>query len=53
MYSQTTKNLIGDVLRGFNVTVFAYGPTGTFFFIPVLIMKFSAGSRMMELRGSL
>ena len=29
VYEQTTKNFIRDVLRGYNVTVFAYGPTGT------------------------
>lgn len=28
MYEQTTKGLVSDVLRGFNVTVFAYGATG-------------------------
>lgn len=28
VYEATMKNLVGDVLSGFNVTVFAYGPTG-------------------------
>ncbi|XP_043207087.1 kinesin-like protein KIF19 [Amphibalanus amphitrite] len=28
LYEKTTKPLIGDVLQGFNATVFAYGPTG-------------------------
>jgi kinesin family protein 18/19 len=28
IYEATMKDLIGDILSGFNVTVFAYGPTG-------------------------
>ena len=28
LYDKTTRPLIGDVLQGFNATVFAYGPTG-------------------------
>lgn len=28
IYEGTTKNLIQDVIQGYNVTVFAYGATG-------------------------
>lgn len=28
MYAATTRNLVQDVLRGYNATVFAYGATG-------------------------
>ena len=31
IYNETTKHLIQPVLKGFNATVFAYGPTVYFF----------------------
>lgn len=29
IYAATTRSLVGDVLRGYNATVFAYGATGS------------------------
>lgn len=29
MYDKTTRNLVDDVLKGFNGTIFAYGATGS------------------------
>ncbi|XP_077305270.1 kinesin-like protein KIF19 isoform X2 [Lithobates pipiens] len=29
VYESTTKNLVDGIVRGYNATVFAYGPTGT------------------------
>ncbi|XP_018410942.1 PREDICTED: kinesin-like protein KIF19 [Nanorana parkeri] len=29
VYESTTKNLVDGIIRGYNATVFAYGPTGT------------------------
>ena len=28
VYERTTRDLVQDVLKGYNATVFAYGPTG-------------------------
>lgn len=34
MYRFTTKGLIEGLISGYNATVFAYGPTGQYKFIP-------------------